>query len=224
MIIGFQPIQKNSAWSSLYGYRSFRGAGFYGEAPKPNTTYFCAEQTDNCMECLSCAAAQFPNNPGRRKGSERRCRRKYSASSCAGGPPSVEPPAGCGVCPDGYECKDNRCQPKAPPGAEMCPMVCVPDGTGVTCNYNCMGVTTNIINTGTPGEVIPVSTVKSWFNASSWLSHSGAGSSYLPTGAGTYYPPSDSGDGGIIDTVTSNWTTILLVGGGGFLLWKVLKK
>lgn len=209
MIIGVLTKPADARWASIYQYRSFRGSSFYGE-PLANATWFCAENTSSCPECLSCcASSNFKRGSKGYNACVHRCKRKFTGDQCTassgggGGVPAPDPP----------------------PGAEQCPVVCVPDGTGVTCNYNCMGMSMNIINTDVPGEVIPLQQAKSLFNRQAWLSQthpSSWGASYLPTGAGTYIPPTDTG-GGILDTVTSNLPMIALVGGGLFLVTKFMK-
>lgn len=210
-------IPKNHNWASLHQYRGFRGASFFGERPKPNPTYFCAENTSNCAECLSCCdSSTFKRGEGGRDACKRRCKRKFPANTCVagGGGVVVQPPA-----------------PPPPPGAELCPQVCVPDGTGVTCNYNCMGVSMNIINTDIPGEVIPLQKAVSLFDRSQWTGtwagwpqrQAGA----IPWGtAGTVITADEyaDGSGGILDSITSNLPTLALLGGGAFLLFKMFSK
>ncbi len=205
-------VPKSYNWASIHQYRGFRGASFFGERPKPNPTYFCAENTSNCAECLSCCdSSVFKRGEGGRAACKRRCTRKFPADQCAG----------TGT--------DTGTKPPPPPGAELCPQVCVPDGTGVTCNYNCMGVSMNIINTDVPGEVIPLQKATSLFDRSRWTGQwSGwpIRNTGVPWGtAGSVIPTSEyTNGGGVLDSITNNLPTLALLGGGAFLLFKVFGK
>ncbi|MCI0615693.1 hypothetical protein L0244_22115 [bacterium] len=215
MIIGAgynAPKMRN--WASLHQYRGFRGASFFGERPKPNPTYFCAENTSNCAECLSCCdSSVFKRGEPGRKACKRRCTRKYPISQCTGTNGTTVPPP----------------QPPAPPGAEMCPMVCVPDGTGVTCNYNCMGVSMNIINTDIPGEVIPLQKATSLFDRSKWTgTWAGWPSARQATGvpwltAGSVIGAEQYEEEGILGSGVSKWIWIAALGGAGLLAFKMFK-